>query len=122
MPDLSAIPAKIIALIIAGIVAVLVIWAAFHFWNLSRSQAAQGRVGTSQAAAASNSAADAVNTVAASGEASAASEALTRENERNIRAAPGANVVVSNEVDAAGRAALCRRAAYANDPSCKGAK
>jgi hypothetical protein len=49
----------------------------------------------------------------------AASEELGRKNSEEIHAAPGANDRVNSGVDAAGRAALCRRAAYRNDPKCK---
>jgi hypothetical protein len=72
----------------------------------------------SQAAAASNSAAYAIGTVAASGEAAAASEQLTRSNENTIRAAQGAGDKVGAGVNTAGRAALCKRKAYRDDPKC----
>lgn len=114
--------AKVIAGIIAAAIAVLVVWAAFHFWQKSRSQAAQSRVERSQAQAASNSAADAVGTVARSGEASAASEELTRQNERDIRDAEGANASVNPAVRDAGLTALCKRQAYRDDPRCNGGK
>lgn len=114
------IPARIIAAIVAGIVALLVIWAAFHFWQKSRNAGAQGRVSASQAQAAQDSARDAINAVEASGARETASEALTRENEANIRAAPGASDPVNPAVRDAGLAALCRRAAFQNDPKCKG--
>jgi Flp pilus assembly protein TadB len=86
-----------------------------------RSQAAQSRMEASQAQAQSNSAADAINAVAASGRNEAASEDLTRSNERDIRAAQGANDKVNPAVRDAGITALCRRQAYRNDPRCKGA-
>jgi hypothetical protein len=73
----------------------------------------------SQAEAASNSAADAINTVTGVGSNQAASEDLGRTNERDIRAAEGANERVGAGVNAAGRAALCKRAAYRDDPKCK---
>lgn len=87
-----------------------------------RSQAAQERVEDAQAGAAVNSAADAIGAVQRSGEAAAASEELTRSNDREIRAAEGADVKVGAGVNAAGRSALCRREAYRNDPKCKGAR
>ena len=111
--------ARVIAMIVAAIVAVLVIWAAFHFWEKSRSAASQARVERSQAQAASDSSKDAIGTVAASGARETASEDLTRSNEQTIRNAPGAGDVVNPAADAAGRAALCRRDAYRNDPRCK---
>jgi Flp pilus assembly protein TadB len=113
--------ARVIAIIVAAVVAVLVVWAAFHFWEKSRSQGAQARVDTAQSGAASNSAADAIGTVAASGARESASEDLTRQNEANIRAANGSGDAVNPAVRDAGIQALCRRAAYRNDPRCKGA-
>ena len=61
--------ARVIAIIVAAALAVLVVWAAFHFWQKSRSQGAQARVEHEQTQALSNSANDAVATVARSGEA-----------------------------------------------------
>lgn len=116
IPSLSA---RIVAIIAAAVMALLVIWAAFHFWEKSRSQGAQAHVERSQAGAASNSAADAIGTVARSGESEAASEALTRANERDIRNAQGSSDKVNPAARDAGIAALCKRSAYANDPRCK---
>lgn len=87
-----------------------------------RSEAAQTRVERSQGEAQANSAADAIGTVARSGEAERASEELTRSNEQQIRAAEGASDQVNPAVRDAGLAALCRREAYRNDPRCKGGK
>jgi hypothetical protein len=115
MPKLSAQLILIGALV--ALVA-LVVFAGPAACNKIRSMAAQGRVQHAQAEAQSNSGADAVGTVAASGEASAASEALTRSNEQQIRAANGANAKVDPAARDAGIAALCRRQAYANDPRC----
>lgn len=112
--------ARVIAMIVGVVLLVILVWAAFHFWEKSRSQGAQSRVERSQADAASNSAADAIATVEASGARETASESLTRENEANIRAANGASDAVNPAVRDAGLAALCRRAAYRNDPRCKG--
>ena len=97
----------------------LAVWVSVEAWQFFHSPAPQSRVGTSQAAAASNSAADAVNTVAASGEASAASEALTRSNERDIRNAQGSDAPVNPAARDAGLHALCLRDAYRADPRCR---
>jgi hypothetical protein len=84
------------------------------------SAGAQSRVERSQSNAASNSAADAINTVTTVGSNEAASEGLGRSNDKDIRSAPGASDRVNSGVDTAGRKALCKRAAYRNDPKCKG--
>jgi flagellar biosynthesis/type III secretory pathway M-ring protein FliF/YscJ len=84
-----------------------------------RSQGAQSRMDAEQGNAMSNSAADAVGTVARSGEEAAASEELTRENEKEIRNAQGADERVGAGVNAAGLRSLCRRAAYRDHPRCR---
>jgi hypothetical protein len=79
---------------------------------------AEARLSRNQAAAASESGSDAVNTVGAAGDREAASDALTRTNEADIRNAPGADAAVTAEARAAGISALCKRAAYKDDPRC----
>lgn len=110
---------RILAIITGVIALILIVGFTVRSCDKRRSQASQARVERSQAEAASNSAADAVGTVARSGEASAASEALTRDNEGKIRAADGANAPVNPAARDAGITALCKRQAYQNDPRCK---
>lgn len=110
---------RMIALIAGGIVLIVLALLLLHQCDKRRSEAAQSRVERSQAEAASNSAKDAINAVAASGEAQRASEDLTRENSRDIRSAPGAGDRVNSGVDLAGRKALCKRAAYRDSEQCK---
>jgi Flp pilus assembly protein TadB len=88
-------------------------------WEKRKNAAAQGRVERSQAEAASNSAADAIGTVTVAGGREAASEALTRDNEKAIRNAEGANERVGAGVNAAGLRSLCKRAAYRDHPRCR---
>jgi len=111
--------AKAIAIVVAALVAAGVVWAAVHYWEKSRSLGAQSRMEHGQAQAASNSAADAIGTVARSGKRETASEDLTRSNEKEIRNAQGANDPVNPAVRDAGLRALCRRAAYRDDPKCR---
>lgn len=111
--------ARVIAGIVAALIAVAVAWAAFHFYEKSRSQGAQARVDHEQSSAMMNSAADAVATVGADAARVTVSEELTRSNEAQIRAAPGADQRIDPRAHDAGIAALCRRAAYRNDPKCK---
>lgn len=113
------IPARLIATIAAAILLVVGFALLIHSCDVRRSKDAQSRVERSQAEAASNSAADAIGTVAASGEASAASENLTRANERDIRAAQGSSDKVNPAARDAGISALCKRKAYATDPRCQ---
>jgi ABC-type protease/lipase transport system fused ATPase/permease subunit len=110
---------KLIAYIVGALVLIGVVAFTVRSCDSRHNKAAQIRVEQSQAQAASNSAADAIGTVARSGEAERASEELTRSNEQQIRAAQGANDKVNPAVRDAGIAALCRRQAYASDPRCK---
>lgn len=113
------ITARLIAIAVGVIVLIAVVGLTVRSCDARHSKAAQSRVDASQAQAASNSAADAIGTVAASGEAERASEDLTRSNEQQIRGAEGANDKVNPAVRDAGIAALCRRQAYKDDPRCK---
>lgn len=61
---------------------------------------------------------DAVSAVGAVSGRERASDATGRTNDADIRNAPGADQVVPVAVDHAGRAGLCRRAAYKRDPKC----
>lgn len=110
--------ARLIAYVVGVILLVVGIGLFVRSCDARHSKAAQTRVERSQSEAQSNSAADAIGTVSRSGEAEKASEDITRSNEQQIRAAPGANDKVNPAVRDAGIAALCRRQAYAHDPRC----
>jgi hypothetical protein len=116
---IAGLSTRIIAMIVGAILLLGIIAFGVHSCDVRRSKAAQSRVERSQAEAASNSASDAINTVAASGEAAAASEDLTRSNERDIRNAKGSNAAVDPAVRDAGLRALCLRRAYRDDPKCR---
>ena len=109
---------KLIAYVVGAVLIVVLFMLLLSQCEKRRNEAAQSRVNASQGEAASDSAKDAINAVAASGKASEASEDLTRQNSRDIQAAPGADQRVNSGVDLAGRKALCSRPAYAADPKC----
>lgn len=116
MPTLST---RLVAMIVGAVLIVGLLVFGVKQCEQRQNAASQGRVDASQAGAAQDSARDAINAVEASGERETASEALTRENEANIRAAEGAAAPVNPAVRDAGIAALCQRKAYANDPRCR---
>jgi hypothetical protein len=116
MPSLSA---RVIAMIIGAALLIVGLALLVHSCDVRRSKAAQSRVDRGQAGAFANSASDAVGTVAASGGREAASEDLTRSNDRDIRAAQGSSDKVNPAARDAGLAALCRRQAYRNNRRCK---
>jgi hypothetical protein len=101
-----------IALVVAGALFV-------RSCDRRHSQAAQSRVDRSQGEAQRNSSADAINTVTNVGNNAAASEEMTRQNEKEIRNAPGANDPVNPGARDAGLRSLCRRPAYRGNPKCR---
>lgn len=113
------IASRVIGMVAGGLFLLAVVSFGLYQCDKRRSERAQSRVDAAQSEAATNSAADAIGTVARSGEAEAASESLTRDNERDIRAAEGAGDRVNMDVHSTGLAALCRRDAYRNTERCK---
>lgn len=110
---------RIVAMIVGALLIIAVLIFGLTECQKRRSQAAQARVERSQTEALSNSAADAIGAVAASGANQVASEGLTRSNEREIRNASGANDAVNPAVRDAGLRSLCRRAAYRDSERCR---
>ena len=94
----------------------LAVWWLYSTWTANPK--AEARLGRNQASAASESGADAVNTVGRAGDREAGDDALTRSNEEDIRNAEGSDATVAPGARDAGLAALCRRRAYADDPRC----
>lgn len=109
---------KLVAYIVMAVIIVVLFAGTLRYCDAQRNKAAQSRVEASQAAAARQSSADAINTVSASGERESASEGLSRSNEREIRSAEGADVRVGAGVNVAGLRSLCRRPSYRDDPRC----
>jgi sensor histidine kinase regulating citrate/malate metabolism len=109
---------RIIGMVVGVIVLIVAVGLFVKSCDNRRDRAAQERLDSAQAGAAAESSADAINTVSRSGEAQAESEALSRANERDIRAAEGAGERVGAGVNTAGRRALCKREAFKNDPKC----
>jgi Tfp pilus assembly protein PilW len=114
-----SIAGRTIAMIVGAILLVAAIVMFTRSCDNRRNQAAQERVEEGQANAASNSAADAIGTVAGAGDREAASEDLTRSNTRDIMNADGAKDPINPGLNAAGRRALCQREAYKNRPECR---
>lgn len=111
-------PTRTIVVILGIILIAVLAYAVPSCMEKRRSAATQARVEVGQKGAALDSAKDAIDVTARSGERETASEAMTADNARDIRGAEGARERVQAPVDAAGRRALCRRKAYENDPKC----
>lgn len=110
---------RLVAMVAGGLFLLALIGFGLSQCQKRRSEAAQARVERSQAEAASKSAEDAIGTVSEAGKRETASEELTRDNDRDIRVAPGADDRVNAGVNAAGLQALCRRDAYKNTQRCR---
>jgi hypothetical protein len=103
-----------------GLIAAFLILGFFQVRSCQQAKqmAAQSKMDRGQAGAARESAKDAIATQGNVSAAQAAGEALTRTNEKEIRGAKGADAKIDPAVRDAGRAALCRRAAYRDSPQC----
>jgi hypothetical protein len=110
---------RIIGMVVGVIVLIVAVGLFVKSCDNRRNQAAQTRMDREMGDAASNISADAIGTVARSGEAAAASEELTRENEKEIRNAQGADERVGAGVNAAGLRSLCKRDAYRDSERCR---
>ncbi|GAA0745220.1 hypothetical protein CA233_19120 [Sphingomonas sp. ABOLD] len=76
------------------------------------------KLANGQGAAATESARDTVLTIGNQTAAEGHIDDITKENEHEIRAAPGANAPVDPAARDAGLRALCKRASYRSDPKC----
>lgn len=108
---------RTILIAIGGVI--LVIALLWHFWQRSRTEATRAKLGESQAEASVESGRDALDTFGNATDREAGIDTITQENDRDIRNAEGADAPVAEPVRNAGLAALCRRAAYRDDPRCK---
>ena len=83
------------------------------------NEASRARLGEESAKAASRNGEDAVATVGAAARREQQSDALTRDNEKEIRDAQGADVRLDPAVRDAGLGGLCRRPAYRDSERCR---
>lgn len=106
--------------ILAGLLGVLILGAVllWNAWGAASTAKTETKLVTGQADAALKSGADAARTVGKTAGAEAATDSITRENERAIRNAPGADAPVDPALHGAGLRGLCRYAAYRGKPEC----
>ena len=90
----------------------------FSIWGGQWRAKIEAELLENQVEAATESGADAVNSVAGQGAREDEIDALTRENRDEILEAEGADAPVADDVNAAGLRALCKRAAYSSRPEC----
>jgi len=94
----------------------LALWLAYR--ALTADSRTEARLARNQAESAAQSGADAVNAVAGAADREAASDAITRTNEKDIRNAEGADAAVAAPANDAGLRSLCRRRVYRDNPKC----
>lgn len=116
-PYTFALKSVVIAIIMAMLAFALIF--GVRSCDKRRSAAAQAKVERSQAEAASSSAKDASEVQAQINRNEVASDALGRENEKDIRNAEGSNAVVAAGAHNAGLLALCRRTVNRDSERCK---
>lgn len=111
----------IVTRILAGALLIILILGVLQVrsCSLAKQRAAQSKIDRGQAGAARESAKDAIQTQGEVSERGAASEDLTRTNEKEIRGAEGSTDPVNPAARDAGLASLCRRPAYRNHERCK---
>ena len=106
-----AVAALVFALAFAGVL----LWSAWQARAVAKTEA---KLSANQTEAVLESGQDAVATVGQTHAAEVRIDVVTRENERAIRQAPGADAPVDPALDAAARRGLCRYAAYRRQPEC----
>lgn len=107
--------------IIGGLVIVLLLLG--YLWisscQANRTAGVQKKVDQGQMGAFTNSATDAINTQAAANQRENEARELSRQNERDIRNAQGANAPVDPALRDASLRAWCRHAAYRDSERCR---
>lgn len=106
--------------VLAGVLAALALGTVllWNAWGAASTAKTEAKLGANQTGAAIASGADAVATLGQSARAEAATDSITRENDRAIREAPGADAPVDPALRDAGLRSLCRRAANRGKPEC----
>lgn len=94
------------------------VWWIVTGWIDGKSAKTEARLSENQAEAAMESGTDAVETVGRTIEYERHIDYVTRENERAISEAPGADAPVNPDLDNLARQRLCQRAAYSEHPDC----
>lgn len=97
-----------------GLFAGLLIVLALNYASCSRQEAAQSKQGERSATAGTKTAVEALDTLQEAQERDAGTDRIVAQGKKDI-----ANAKSDLEVDAAGRAALCRMRIHRHDPACR---
>lgn len=104
--------------ILIAVAVLIAVWWLVASLTSGKSAKVEARLGANQVEAATESGADAVETIGKQMAAEGTHDTITRENDDAIRNAEGADAPVAPAVRDAGRRSLCRRAAYRGDSKC----
>ena len=96
----------------------LLMWWAIASLMGSKTAKTEARLSTNQAEASLESGVDAVESVGQTIQYERHVDIITRETERVIREAPGADAPVNPDLDRIARERLCQRTAYLEHPDC----
>ncbi len=107
-----------VAYIFGAVLLALAAWFIIAQLTGGKRAKVEAKLNRNVAEAALESGRDAVGTVGAQQAAEAATDAVTRENDRDIRNAPGADAPVDPAVRDAWLRSVCRRASSRLDPKC----
>lgn len=110
--------ARWIWIALASALAVLAVWWLVSSLTSEQTAKTQARLSTNQTQAALASGTDAVATVSRTIEHERRVDIITRETERVIREAPGADAPVDPDLHRLAVDRLCHRAAYLEHPEC----
>lgn len=105
-------------LAIAAVVLALGAWWVVSAFISGKTAKTEARLSEKQAEAAMESGTDAVETVGRTIEYERHVDYITRENERAIQSAPGADAPVDPDLARVARERLCNRRAYLEHPDC----
>ena len=119
MPILAELARRLAPWIALAIIALLVALAGPAMCHRMQREAARARLSHEQARATSRNGQDAVATVGSAARREQQSDQLTRDNEKEIRDAQGADVPIDPAVRDAGLGGLCRRPAYRDSERCR---
>lgn len=109
---------KPIAWVIGAMILALAAWWLIAALTGGSRAKTEAKLNRNVAGAALDSGSDAVGTMGEQHAAEVAADALTRENDHDIRNARGADAPVDPAASAAGLRSLCKRAAYRQRPEC----
>ena len=110
--------ARWVWLLIAIALAVGAVWWMVSSLTSGKAAEVKADLAENQAGAAFESGTDAVETVGRTIEYERHVDYITKETERVIREAPGADALVDPRLDSIARDRLCQRAAYSQHPDC----